>query len=78
MSHQERINDSLKRAVDIMRAAVEDAARTVDLGQNPSQTIRQVMHCFAWGNANASAQIEGAMAARGEFHEVEAVRRGES
>jgi hypothetical protein len=65
MDDKKYIEDCLKTAIKIMRAACDDAEHSINrdirlsIGSLPSP--QNVMHEFAWGFANASSEIESAM-----------------
>jgi hypothetical protein len=63
----ERVTKNLNAAIDTMRAACDDAERRAKNGD--AYAVQQVLHALSWGMANASSNIECAMAAVEDDHE---------
>lgn len=56
---KERIAGNLASAIATMRDACDQAERLAANGD--ARAVRRVLHSLAWGFANASSGIEGAM-----------------
>ncbi|GAB4059143.1 hypothetical protein [Uliginosibacterium sediminicola] len=69
--HLIRSAENLRQAVQTMRDACDSAERYLEAGD--SNACQRVLHCFAWGFANASSSIKTAMAHIEDAHELAAL-----
>lgn len=64
-----RAQENLFRAVQVMREACNKADQCA--GDGIENSCQRVLHELAWGFANASSSIEGAMAAIANYRKIQ-------
>lgn len=67
----ERVRRNLAQAIATMRDACDNAERDAARSDD-ARAVQGVLNSLAWGFANASSSIEGAMASHQDAHDIRA------
>lgn len=75
--HQARCITNLKRSIETMREACDEAERAINDAAKNERTlgvaIPRMLHTMTWGFANASSHIESALDALEDGHTIERI-----
>lgn len=71
-----RVENNLRRAVETMRNACDEAERAIN-NDPDANAVQRVFHAMSWGFANAGSGIETAMAALEDAHLIRAMHAAE-